>query len=285
VLIGVVWQLSTRAAASGALRPVDLMLVRYVTPALLLAPLLLRWGFWPKAMPNARAAWAVASGGLLYGLCSFTGARYAPVAHMGALVPGTIPVFVAILAWLIHRQAPTARVVAALGALCAGVVLVSAGGQAAAAFGASSSVLFGDVLFLLAAAVWATYTLSVRGSTMQPLHWVALVAFWNAPVAALIWWLTPDTLLRQAIAAQPGFVAWQVLIQGVFAAIGGNWMFLATMKRLGAVTASATGAAVPAGVAIGGVWLLGESVAPMQMLGIGLTGAGIWAASVWGARR
>ncbi|MEO5671000.1 MAG: hypothetical protein ABIR26_09955, partial [Ramlibacter sp.] len=38
VLIGAGWQLATRAGARAALAPVDLALLRYAIPALLLAP-------------------------------------------------------------------------------------------------------------------------------------------------------------------------------------------------------------------------------------------------------
>jgi drug/metabolite transporter (DMT)-like permease len=181
-------------------------------------------------------------------------------------------------------QRPTGALAASLGVLCAGVLLVSGGGQIAPGAAHGAGVLLGDALFLISALVWAGYTLAARGGSTQPIHWVALVAVWNAPVAALIWAFTPGTLLTHVAQTQAEFLAWQVLIQGVVAAIGGNWMFLLAVKRLGVVTTSASGAAVPACVALGGVWALGEALAPLQILGIALTVAGIWAASVLGAR-
>jgi drug/metabolite transporter (DMT)-like permease len=157
-------------------------------------------------------------------------------------------------------------------------VLVSTGGQWQQA---SASTLFGDALFLVAALNWAIYTLANRGTAFSPLHLVALVAFWNAPFASLMWLLGPETKLFTAPGA---YLAWQVLMQGLIAAIGGNLMFLVVLQRLGAVTASGTGAAVPAGVALGGVLLLGEPLNLAMGIGVALTVLGIWAVQVWAKR-
>ncbi len=280
VLIGVVWQLSTRVGASVSLSPADLMLIRYGVPALIMLPWLAKWGFWPSSeqLTSRRLLVLVAFCGLAYGLFSYNGAKYAPVAHMGALVPGTIPLFVALLSWWRWGEKPGRAKFAALTVLLAGVALVSGGGQ----WGQwSRAVLLGDALFLVAALNWAVYTVAMRGVKLAPLHVVALAAFWNAPFAAAIWLVSPDTKLMSASFAT---LAWQVPIQGIVAAIGGNWMFLIVLQRLGAATAAATGAAVPACVAISGAMLLAEPLNAFMWLGIALTVLGIWAAQVWAPR-
>jgi drug/metabolite transporter (DMT)-like permease len=193
---------------------------------------------------------------------------------MGALVPGTIPIFMALLAWVWLKERPTAKAALALGLLFAGVALVSTGGR----WQGVGLVWLGDVLFLCAAFNWAVYTLALRGTRVAPLHMVALVAFWNAPVVLVLWWLAPGSLL--ASAPLPA-LAWQLLMQGVIAAIGGNVMFLIVLKRLGAVTAAGTGAAVPAGVAVGGVLVLNEPLSAAMVVGVVLTVLGIWAVQVW----
>jgi drug/metabolite transporter (DMT)-like permease len=284
ILIGVSWQLSTRAAAAagtGSLSPSDLMLIRYCVPALILLPWALKWGLLPRAewgLSKLRFAVLMGFGGLVYGVFSYTGARYAPVAHMGALVPGTIPIFMALLAWGWFKERPSVKAWAAFALLFAGVLLVSTGGQWVSG---SANAWIGDILFLIAAFNWAIYTLAQRGVKLSAMHIVALVPLWNAPFALLIWWLSPDTRL---LTAAPAVLAWQVPMQGVIAAIGGNFVFLVVLKRLGAMTAAGTGAAVPAGVALGGVLVLGEPLNAPMVLGVLLTVLGIWAVQVWARR-
>ncbi len=284
VLIGVVWQLSTRAGASASLSPADLMLIRYGVPAIIMLPWLAKWGFWPVVdqlspkLTSERLIVLIAFSGLVYGLFSYNGAKYAPVAHMGALVPGTMPIFVALLAWQQFGEKPNRSTVLALSVLLVGVALVSGGGQWGRL---SSAVLFGDALFLIASLNWAIYMIALRGVPIAPIHMVALAAFWNAPFALALWLLTPETKLLSASFAT---LAWQIPVQGVIAAIGGNWVFLVVLQRLGAATAAGTGAAVPAAVAIGGVVFLAEPLNALVMLGVALTVLGIWAAHVWARR-
>jgi drug/metabolite transporter (DMT)-like permease len=292
VLIGVCWQLSTRAALAvapgqaAALSALDVMLIRYGVPALLLLPLSWREGLWPSAARCSQ--WGVSRlkfgvlmgfGGLIYGVFSYVGARFAPVAHMGALVPGTIPVFLSLLAWWAFSERPSAKTWAALACLLTGSVLVSTGGQWVAG---SNLAWLGDLLFLCAAFNWAVYTLALRGSRFNPLHLVGLVAFWNAPVVLLAW-LVAGALghASQLASVGWGFLSWQLLIQGVVAAIGGNYLFLLVVRHLGAATAAGTGAAVPAGVAIGGVLVLNEALNTAMVVGVCATVLGIWAAQVW----
>jgi drug/metabolite transporter (DMT)-like permease len=52
VLIWATWLISTRYSLKTSLSPLDLSLLRYGLPALVLAPFWLKTGLWPKSVPK-----------------------------------------------------------------------------------------------------------------------------------------------------------------------------------------------------------------------------------------
>ncbi len=284
VMVGASWQVATRAASGGStdasahLAAMDLLALRYTTPALLLIPVLCKLGFWPRQVPTRRLLVLLAFGGLFYGFLAVNGARFAPAAHMGALIPGTIPLFVAALAWLVFGERVNWRGALGLGMLFTGVAMVATGGKWAAA---GQSAWIGDTMFLLAALNWSVYTTAMRGVTLSPIHVSALVSFWNMPVALLLWWWLPGSAMATAPLAT---IAFQALVQGVIGGILGNVLFLIVVQRLGAQAAAGAGAAVPAVTAIGAWLALGEGLSAQAIAGIGITMVGIWVVQVLAKR-
>ena len=103
------WQLATRHGATTTLGPLDLALLRYFGPALVLLPL------WRGLLPRARSScWKVVgltvlTGGLPFGLLISAGAQWAPASHVAVFTNGTVPIFAALLAWLSTREHIGAR--------------------------------------------------------------------------------------------------------------------------------------------------------------------------------
>jgi drug/metabolite transporter (DMT)-like permease len=103
-LLGAGWQLATRHGVTTTLGPWDLACLRYGVPALVLLPLWLRTGLKPRGMGGLALALLVAGGGLPFGLLVVGGAQYAPAAHLGVFMAGTMPLFTALLAWIVDRE-------------------------------------------------------------------------------------------------------------------------------------------------------------------------------------
>jgi drug/metabolite transporter (DMT)-like permease len=129
VFIGSGWQLATRHGASGSFLPLDLALLRYAVPALLLAPvwwrLLISQASLQPKRSTLRMGLVAIGAGLPFGLLVMTGARYAPVSHMAALLPGLMPLMVIAGASCMARQMPARRQLLAGAVVFAGVSLVS----------------------------------------------------------------------------------------------------------------------------------------------------------------
>jgi drug/metabolite transporter (DMT)-like permease len=272
VFTGAGWQLATRFGATGGFMPLDLALLRYGVPALLLAPVWWRL-FREHAHVQPKRSWCrmgllVMGSGLPFGLLVMTGARYAPVSHMAALLPGLIPLLVIAGTSALSRQLPARMQMLAAAVVFAGVSLVSGMWSTV---GSSQSWL-GDVLFVCAAVLWSVYSLVFRGLGFTGWQSAALVSFWSA-LAVIPWWLWQTgtqlwTVSTNALLLQ---IAWQ----GVLAGTLGIAAYGYAMRVLGPTRPAVVGALVPVVSSIGGVWLLDEKMDTAAWCGVVLVTFGI----------
>lgn len=152
----------------------------------------------------------VGGAGLPFGLLGMAGAQFAPVSHMGALLPGSMPVFVALLSVLVLGERFSKLGMIGLGVIVVGVICVVAATLSGSVGG--PSVLFGDTLFIVAGVFWAVYTVAYRKSGLDPWHGAALVCFWSAVLITPLWAIMPKATLLSA--PFPDLVL-QVVAQGV----------------------------------------------------------------------
>lgn len=275
-LIGAGWQIATRWGATTSLHPLDLALMRYVAPGLILLPILFRHGLAPRGVSAPTMIVMIASGGLPFGLLAMMGAQFAPVAHMAALLPGSMPLFVALLAWIAFKEKLTTLRAVGLCVVIAGIALI-----AAPAFSAShSGQWLGDLLFLLASLFWAFFTIAFRKSGLGAWHGAAIVSFWSALAVAPLWWFAGANRLGAAPAYD---IALQFMMQGVVAGVLGLATFTIAVKFLGAQRAALSGALVQIFSVVGGALLLREQPTVLTMIGVALTTAGVAIASQSGA--
>lgn len=276
-LIGAFWQLASRHGVTTTLGPVELAVLRYGVPALVLLPLLRQTGLLPRGLPRHRLALLVLGGGLPFGLVVLAGAQWAPAAHMGIFMAGSVPLFTASGAWLLAREGVAGRRLLGLALVVAGMAVFGAG-----AFASLADTWRGDVLFVLAAMLWALYTLVFRHSGLTPWQGVAVVNAWSSllllPVLAIVGaprlWSAPWT-----------DVAWQALGQGVVAGLLGLVTYMAAIARLGAARAALSAALVPLLTAAGAAWLLQEPLTGATLAAVVLVMGGVALAGMAPQRR
>ncbi len=272
VFIGSGWQLATRYGATGGFTPVDLALLRYCVPALLLAPvwwrLLHNTAYARPPRSQLRMALVIIGSGLPFGLLVMTGARYAPASHMAALLPGLIPLMVIAGVSILARQLPARVQLVAAVVVFGGVGLVSGMWSTAG----SSQYWPGDALFLFAAVLWSLYSLAFRSLEFTGLESAALVSFWSALAVIPLWlWQVNTQLWAVGTHALLLQIAWQ----GVLAGTLGIAAYGYAMRVLGPARPAMVGALVPVVSSIGGVWVLGEAMDTAAWCGVALVTAGI----------
>jgi drug/metabolite transporter (DMT)-like permease len=267
-LIASSWQLASRHGVTTNLGPLDLALMRYGIPALLLCPLHFRKGFEvPKGAPRIALVLLVLGGGLPFGLLVLAGARWAPASHIGVFMAGSIPLFTALGGRLFKGQTVTRCRLLGLGAIGCGMLVFSIGN-----FGDATSTWPGDLLLLAASVLWSAYSLSFRLTQLTP--WQA-AAFVNGCSSVLLVPLLLIVGVPRLLTAPWNDVVLQALGQGVVAGVLGLVAYTAAIARLGPARASLSTALVPVMTALGGTWMLDEQLTTPTLWALALVVPGI----------
>ncbi len=78
VFIGAGWHVATRLGVTTSLHPVDLALLRYGVPAIVMLPVLFQTGLMPKGAPKGWLTLVICGAGLPFGLLAMAGSQFAP---------------------------------------------------------------------------------------------------------------------------------------------------------------------------------------------------------------
>ncbi|MFD1710323.1 DMT family transporter [Ottowia flava] len=275
-----------RASAGHTLLPFDIGLLRILGASVVLLP----WGLWLtrarrgdagtslgglSPLPLRVTALCGVFGGLVYAILCYAGFFYAPAAHASVLMPGSLPLWTALLAAVLLRDHITpAR---ALGLLCivAGDLLVG-GGSLLAALG-GGDVWKGDVIFMSAAFCWSVYSVLARKFHLDPVQaTIAITAFAFVTYLPLFLLLTQTGVLPTRLGSAPwGEIAFQALFQGIGSVVISGITFVQMVRAFGPVRSTMITALVPGLSALGAVLLLGEPLGWNLLAGLALVTAGI----------
>jgi drug/metabolite transporter (DMT)-like permease len=266
------WVVATRFAVTAHLGPLDVAFLRYLVPSVLLAPVLFREGLGIRRIGVGRTLLLVSGAGLPFLLVASTGMKFAPASDAGAVMVGTMPVFVAVFSALISNERFDPLRIAGFAVVVAGVVGIAAHGL----FSLDSGAWRGHLLFLLAGAMFAAYTVTFRWSGIGPWHAAAIVSFHSLLVFAPAYLALSGAHILHVPAAE---VMTQAFMQGVVAAIIALFFFGEAVRRLGASRAAVLGSFTPVFAALLAVPLLGELPSALTCVAIVTVCVGVVLAS------
>jgi drug/metabolite transporter (DMT)-like permease len=270
-LVGSAWQLISRHGVTTTLGPLDIALLRYGIPALLLCPFLFGKQRVVAKAPRIALALLVIGGGLPFGLLVLAGAQWAPASHMGLFMAGSLPLFTAIGA-RIHKGEKVQGVrLIGLCCIALGMALFAVG-----SFRPGSLSWQGDLLFLAAAMLWAVYSLAFGHCGLTPWQGAAFVNGWSMLLLLPLLWFTGTPRL---LGAPWPDVALQAVGQGVVAGVLGLVAYAVAISHLGAARASLSAAAVPVLTTLGAASFMGEPITAAVVLALMLVVPGIVLAS------
>ncbi len=270
------WSAITRLAVTTSLDAWDIAALRFGVAGLLLAPVVARQGLARDRLGWLGLAVLVAGIGAPYVLVAAGGLHFAPASDQGALNPGCMPLFVALIAAMVlGEKLSTARKLGLFLILAGALVIV--GWHAADRSAAwSASRTFGDVLFLCAAFMTACFTVVMRQAKLDPLHAAALVSTGSLVIYLPIYLALYGIRLAQIPLAD---LAVQAIFQGVVVTIVSLVLYGRAVAILGASGGAAFGALVPALSALLAIPLVGEWPSETDWLGIALISAGVYLTS------
>ena len=249
VLIWTGFILISRAGALASLSLPDMMMVRFGTAFVLFSPFV-----WINR--NAIFQWRMmvlgSIGGLAYSFSAFHGFKYAPATHAALLLPGLMPIMIAILAYFFagerhSRFAWTGIAVSSLGIFVLLLETLLSG----------VSYWLGDISFVVSCAFWGVFTVLLRRWKFSPWHTMLGV------ITATILLFTPYYLIQLDGAFQGvplEMIALQAFYQGVIAVALQFVCYGKAVHILGATKMGALMALVPILASVSAVPLFGESV-------------------------
>ncbi|MDB5368408.1 MAG: hypothetical protein JWM77_4335 [Rhodospirillales bacterium] len=262
------WFIVTRLGVLHSLKPTDVVALRFGTAAILTFPIVLRHGFGFARLGAARVLALVAGAGAPYLLVCVSGLSLAPAAQGGALTPGVMPLWVALLGIMFLGERPSRpRQI--------GLAMIFMGALAIVGFeslGGSSERLLGQALLIAAGLMWAIYTVILRGSGLTAMHAVAIVSSLSAIFYLPIYVL----FLHPSLPAMPiDGVFFHALYQGAFAGVLAMLTWNRAVELLGPSRASPFAALAPVLALLAAIPALGESPTPAEWIGTLLISCGV----------
>ncbi|MFO1195195.1 MAG: DMT family transporter [Rhodoferax sp.] len=284
----VIARASVDPGRSGVLHPLDLACARILGASAVLLPVgwwLVRqdrragretsslFGFSP--LPLRATAVAGVFGGLLYALLAYAGFVFAPAAHGSVLIPGSLPLWTALLALLVLGTPITPARALGLALIVGGDALVGGASLLQALQG--GTVWQGDLIFVLAAMCWATYSVLARKLALDALRGTVAITVFAFFCFMPVYLLLVGTGLLSAglLQASWGAVLFQMGFQGVGSVAIAGVTFTRMIQQFGPVRSTMITALVPGLSALGAVLLLGEPLHWNLALGLLLVSVGI----------
>src|SRR6266481_6735051 len=136
------WSVITRLAVTTSLDASDIVALRFGVAGLLLSPVLVRRGLARDCLGWLGLAVIIAGLGAPYALVAAGGLHFAPTRDQGALNPGCMPLFVALIAAIVLGETLSTTRKLGLSLILGGAVIIIAWRAW------STSRIFGDALFL-----------------------------------------------------------------------------------------------------------------------------------------
>ncbi|MEJ8811925.1 DMT family transporter [Variovorax ureilyticus] len=286
VLVWTAFIVIARASAGRSLTPFDIAFARICGASLVLIP----WGAWIVArdrdparrsmfglspVPLRLTAIAGIFGGLAYALLAYSGFFFAPATHASVLLPGSLPLWTALLAAIVLRDRITPGRAIGLLLIVLGDLFVGGGSLLHALDG--GVIWKGDLLFMSAAFCWAAYSVVVRKHSLDAVRaTVAITVFafvTYLPVYAL---LTAAGVVTSHLATAPmGEIAFQMFFQGIGSVVISGITFTRMVQYFGPVRTTMITALVPGLSALGAVVFLGEPLQWNLFAGLTLVTGGI----------
>ncbi|HEV2558898.1 MAG TPA: DMT family transporter [Microvirga sp.] len=277
VVIWALWMVGTRHAVTHDLPPAAIGILRFGVPALVLAPVWWRLGLWPRRVPPLVLLGLLGSGAPFFFIVA-NAMRFAPAPDVGPLLPGTMPLFVALIGFTLFGERLERWRVAGFALIAVAVLCIGGRGLLQAADGAWR----GHGLLLVGAFLWGLYTHAYRRSGLTPAQGAALVGTWSFLMLLPFGAMPLATAVANGLA---GAVFVQALLQGLISGVGSIILYGIAIDRLGASRAAAVSPIGPVLAVLLAIPVLGEWPDVAALVGlVAATGGVMLATGVIGRR-
>ena len=275
ISIWVGWILLTRYGVTTTLSPYDITALRFTCAGLLLLPIVIRNGLGIHKIGFKTWAVICIGAGVPYVMIASTGLKFAPAAQAGALIPGTMPLWAALLAMYFLKEKISGIRKLGLALIPVGIIIFVGVGLTHFETG----YWRGHLLFIAAAICWASFTVAMRRASATGFNALQAAAVVSV-VSAIIYLPIYVLWLPHRIAEAPlDAVLIQTIYQGIFVSIISLFSYARAVSILGASLGASFASLVPVLAMLAAIPLLGEIPKPTDYLGIAAITIGVFLSS------
>ena len=268
VSIWAAFLLVTRFAVQGSFTVEEILVLRIVPGALVLAPLMWRMGVLPRRESWPRALILMVGASAVFPYVVSKGLAYAPASDGGALAPGMLPFWTALAAYALAREIPGPRRRIGLAMILAGAMVVSLWQIYS---GADENAWKGHLMFLIGSGCFAVFSVVFRQSGLSSLHAMVIGLFWGAVL------ITPLLLATGNVSFASvswGDITVMIIMQSFIIGILAMFLFGYAVQSLGAAETAAFGALTPHSCTAGRGAVSGRERNPAESVRRGAGGGG-----------
>jgi drug/metabolite transporter (DMT)-like permease len=263
-LLWAVGFVAARHGISAGFSPSDIVLHRFVWAGLAFLPFLAAdTGLRLRAIGAWKSIVLTIVGGPPFATLSYAGFLFVPLAHGGVIQPSSAAIGGLVLARLVLGEKLPAQRVLGAGVIIAGLIVI--GWEAVAGIGGHGVI--GDVCFVSAGLLFATFATLLRRWDIAPLRAVAITSVVSL-VDIPVHWLAFGFERMIALGWVENFI--QLAAQGLFAGAGATYLFTRSVLLLGAGRAAVFPSLVPGFTLLVGFLLIAELPTATQLIGLAI---------------
>lgn len=261
----------SRHAMLVGLSPADVTILRFVAASAVLIP----WAatrirpFPVGSLGWKRAGFMALLIGPLYSLILVGGAYFAPALHSSILSPGLIPVFTALLVFVVTGERAGRMRLSGLGIIVIGIAIFSR--DALLATPSRPDAWIGDLLFVLVAVLWSIFGLQARRWGASSVEVTVASCVLSLPLLGVVALALPVHMAQVPFAE----VLLQAFYQGVLVGVVALYLYARSVAMLGAAKATLFLPLVPVVTAACSALLLAEQPTPAEIIGMTVVIAGM----------
>lgn len=273
VTIWAAFLLGTRFAVKGSFTVEEVLVMRLLPGSIAMLPVMWKLGVLPRGQSPLRALMLMIGASAVFPYVISMGLAFAPASDAGALAPGMLPFWTALAAYAMAGEVPGPRRRIGLALILAGAMIV---GLWPILAGSEPGAWKGHLMFLVGSGLWAVYSVIFRQSGLSALHGLVIGMFWGSVLIVPLLFMTGKVTFQTANLQD---IVIMVILQSFIIGITAMFLFGYAVRLLGAAETAAFGALTPVFALIGGVYLLGETMTVLKIIGIALVAIGVFLAS------
>jgi drug/metabolite transporter (DMT)-like permease len=269
VLIWSGFILVSRMGGISPLTAYDIIAIRYVSCASFVFPF---WLFWRRFnLFQAKLIICSFIGGLGYALCAFNGFKVTPASHAAVLLPGLLPISIALISTFINKERHSSL-------KWLGIMMITFGIAVLFwyEFQKSGALSIGHVLLVGAAICWATFSVLINRWGISP--WEATVSL--AVITCVVY--TPIYLMylpKNISADLLHDIGIQVVYQGFLATIVQLLFYVRAVQLIGAANMGSMMAIVPVLAGFSAIYIFDERLSMELIFALLCVSFGVWIAN------